>query len=238
MYTQSPQNIVGDYTFTTKSDPRSVYRTYNLVLNADHTFTLNKFSEEYDYSYEQSVSGKWRLTNDTLTFYKINDRTNLDKKYVDSLEDDSLIFIEKDWTFGHVEKNEVWLAALDSNYNLIELLTPASMNLELDQEDKFNNDEIFFPNPDLISRFELLTNTHSVIYFGKAFFDPTNIKCHERGTNIDLSDANNWFGLDYGSTSIMHSLLKFKLTGEGNLESLRMIWNDITYMKHLYQKEN
>ncbi len=235
-YSQS-KTVEGKYSYLLKPHPKSVYFRYNLNLKSDFTFELERYNEQYCYNSTEKITGSWKRKEDKILFESIDYQEKIMKERVDTIAKNELIIIEEEYWKDEVDRENIFLALLDSDYNLLRLLNPIESKLV--KEDLSSSDEeyISFEYGDLVSKFELPDETNIVVYYGERFLDFYEGSHNEAGMNIDLTSGHNLVTLD-GVPGILNSGMKLLITDEGNLESLSHVANELGNVKHIYKKKN
>jgi hypothetical protein len=230
-------DIAGKYAYVLRPHPSSVYRVYNLTLNANNTFHITKYYEEFCYNFSDTMTGKWMLKDEVLSFPEINYSTKVKSRLVDTISNNQIIIIEKNLRLKKVSKDKIYLTALDSNFQVIKLFNPTKTTIiEDDTEYKKkleyaerNSIPIFkegLIKMDLISYCEIPKETFMVIYHGELYSEPKTGIFTEKGININLDKGENYFTI-LEMSYIINSSITFKLIDMQNLKSLKPMDSDI-----------
>jgi len=205
------QDLIGKYEYKLTFEGTPIYRNFKLELKSDSTFKMSKYVYESDYDYTDTLIGKWKVVNENLSFYDI-DQSKYVSKFNDANIEENELLIKEKCVFSYMSKDSsgIKLLALNSNFKPISYLNP---------------EQYLYENEIVITKFRIPQKTYQVVYFNGRTKPLDNY--FYGGITLVGFDKNNTFEIsNCGLTNdipmkFLNSFIQFRIEKDGSLKSLK-----------------
>lgn len=243
---QSPE---GEYIGIARYETQKTYKLYKLKFFKDKTFIGIKRNEELCYFHEDTARGKWKIANDTISFYDIEQKHHIRKGVIKELNKSQIQVISKCVERRSKSPTEIFMIAVDSNENLTKInplkieyvknkekyvkITDYYFNSSdkpipiLDFENEYS--EVYFDSTekDLLLTFEMPDNAFQLILYQNKEYSDLDKYFIERGLNlVDFKNYNLFVVSNCimsNTAEFINPLTKYKLKSKKKLESIKPV---------------
>lgn len=212
IFSMAQHDLIGDYKFKLTFNNSSNFVGFKLKLLTDSTFTMSQYVYHSCYSYNDTLEGKWKVVNNNLSFFDIDQPKYISKYYVSNLKDNEILIKEQCVysEYMYTDSARIKLLALDSNYKPLNYLNPERYN---------------YGNETLITTYKLPPDTYQIIYFN-ANYKPISKYNYGGITIVGFKDNNTFEISNCGMIrdmplQFLNPLHQFKIEKDGSLKSLK-----------------